>query len=315
MIVSLNNIFIFLNTNYTFYLNIPFVFLKIKIMPYTKSIFGICALLFSIASFAQEETPKAITITDVQLYSGMNIYPVSSISLNEMKAFAPNSTILAKDFTGFHNANYHSVYSNQSFSALLGINFKNKPNRQLRVGLNYLSKTNFTGSAGREDNYPYDTLTSSQTGQQYFLDSTNSKHVYMSQEMEQLSLDASFIFRTDVEARWSFHGGFGLLLGYSFNAVTYISYSANSSMASYTSEYDNSNNDSEHEQFRNKNFLITAVYLPLGVDFRIGKDNKFWSRIHLFYELRPTMSIASIPEWQTVTQFSFTQGLGLKIKW
>lgn len=284
-------------------------------MPFIKSIFGICALLFSITSLAQEKTPKSISITDVQLFYGMTTYPVLSLTLTEMKAFAPNSTILAKDYSGFNSGNYNSVNSNQTFSALLGINFKNKPNRQLRVGLNYLSKTNFTGSAGREDIYPYDTLTSSQTGQQYFLDSTNSKHVYMSQEMEQLSFDASFIFRTDAEERWSFYGGLGLMLGYSFNAVTYISYSANSSMASYTSEYDNSNNDSEHEQFRNKYFLITAAYLPLGVNFRIGKDNNFWSRIHLFYELRPTISVASIPEWNTLTQFSFTQGLGLKIKW
>lgn len=283
-------------------------------MPFIKSIFGICALLFSITSLAQEETPKAISITDVQLFSGMNIYPVSSLSLNEMKAFAPNSTILAKDFTGFHSGNYNSVYSNQSFSALLGVNFKNKPNRQLRVGLNYLSKTNFIGSAGREDIYPYDTLTSSQTGQQYFLDSSYSKHVHMQQEMEQLSLDASFIFRTDAEARWSFYGGFGLMLGYSFNANTSIYYSEWSSESSYSSSY-NSNNNSEFEQFRNKNFLSTAIYLPFGIDFRIGKNNEFWKRLHLFYEIRPMVSIATIPEWNTLTQFSFTQGVGIKIKW
>lgn len=284
-------------------------------MTYLQSLFGTFTLLFSVFSFSQEDTQKSISITDVQLFYGMNTYPVTSLTLTEMKAYAPNSTILAKDYTGFNSANYHSVYSNQTFSALLGINFKNKPNRQLRVGLNYLSKTNFTGSASREDHLTYDTLTSSQTGQQYFLDSTNSKHVYMQQEMEQLNLDASLIFRTDAEARWSFHGGFGLLLGYSFNSVTSINYSEWSSAESYSNNSYGNNHNYEHEQFRNKNFLITAAYLPLGVDFRIGKENKFWSRIHLFYELRPTMSIASIPEWQTVTQFSFTQGIGLKIKW
>lgn len=280
-----------------------------------KLLLGIVTLCATNFGIAQEENSKSISITDVQLFSGMNIYPISSLSLDEMKAFAPNSTILAKDYSGFNSANYHSIYSNQSFSALLGINFKNKPKRQLRVGLNYLSKTNFTGSAGREDTYPYDTLTSSQTGQQYFLDSSYSKHVRMQQEMEQLSLDASLIFRTDAEARWSFYGGFGLMLGYSFNATTNIYYSEWSSESNYSGENNGNNLNYEHEQFRNKNFLITSAYLPLGVNFRIGKDREFWKRVHFFYEMRPTVTVADMPEWNTLTQFSFTQGLGLKIKW
>lgn len=283
-------------------------------MNLSKSILCAVSLILVMNSFSQIETEKKVSITEVQLFSGSLLYPVPQLTLAEMNAFAPNSMILAKDLSGFNNGNYNSVYTNQSFSALLGLTFKSKPNPLLRIGVNYANKTNFTGSAYRDETYAYDTLTSSQTGEQYYLDSTISKSVYMDQSVEQLALDASLLFRTDPEARWSLQGGVGVMLGFSFNSSTRLSYNEWTTVP-YGNASQSGSNGSQFEQFRNENYMSTSLYLPFGVDFRIGQKREFWNRIHLFYELRPSVSIAAIPEWNTLTQFNLTQGIGIKIKW
>lgn len=280
----------------------------------SRSILVALSLGLGALTFAQTETDKKVSITEVQLFPGSLIYPVPQLTLAEMNAFAPNSMILAKDFSGFSSSNYNTVFTNQSFSALLGLSFKSKPNPLLRIGVNYSHKTNFIGSAYRDEVYAYDTLTSSQTGEQYYLDSTISKSVYMDQSAEQLALDASLLFRTDPEARWSLQGGVGLMLGFSFNSSTRLSYNEYTTVP-YGNSTQTGSNGSQFEHFRNENYLSTALYLPFGVDFRIGKKRAFWNRIHLFYELRPTLSIAAIPEWNSLTQFNLKQGIGVKIKW
>lgn len=273
---------------------------------------SVCFIVFqTVIGFGQDEKTKNCSINEAQLFSGMNIYSVQQLTLTEMNPFAPNSSILAKDYSGFNSSAYKTIYSNQSFSALIGIGFKEQPNYLIRVGVNYSSKTNFIGSAGRMDSYAYDTLTSSQTGEQFYLDSVVYKSVDFNQSVEQFSLDASFLFRTNPEKRWSLQGGIGFMLGTSLNSITHLSY------YQWTSTPNEmfTNQKNEYEQFRNKNYLTTSLFLPLGIDFRIGNKREFWKLIHLFYEARPSVGISVIPESSTQTQFYLAQGIGLKIKW
>lgn len=278
-----------------------------------------CFLLLCItnAVFSQEESSKNVSISEVQLFSGLNYYSIDNISLNEISNFAPNSAILSKDYSGFNNNNNtnYGTYLDQSLSAMLGISFKNKPKTLLRIGLNYQNKTNLYSHYYREDTYTYDTLTSSQTGQQYFLDSTTLKYLYMYQGSQQVHFDASFIFSTDPTARWSLYGGVGVLIGISFNSYTALSYGEAYSSNEYSNSNYYSSDNSLFERFHNKNYMSSSVYLPFGVDFRIGTKRPFWNRLHLFYEARPMLSFSSIPEWKQVVNMNLTQGIGVKIKW
>jgi hypothetical protein len=63
--------------------------------------------------------------------------------------------------------------------------------------------------------------------------------------------------------------------------------------------------------FTNKKKFACAAYVPLGVDFRIGKKRAFWKRTHLFYELRP--SVTTIPELRTFANAGVQQGIGLRV--
>lgn len=142
----------------------------------------------------------------------------------------------------------------------------------------------------------------------------------MNYTSEQLRFDGSLIFRTDAQARWSLYTSIGITAGMSINAQTDIFYDK---MERTEMNYPNGNNYSsysysgsynyETEKYRNKNNFGLSTYIPMGIDFRIGKKREFWKWTHLFYELRPGINMTSIPELRTITNASIQHGLGLKV--
>jgi hypothetical protein len=139
----------------------------------------------------------------------------------------------------------------------------------------------------------------------------------MNHSSRQIRLEAALIFRTDASARWSLFAGIGASLGVNYNATTYISYYRNNYINNQNSNsynYGYSNNGSEKtESFTTKNYLTTTAYIPMGVDFRIGKNQAFWKRLHLYYEIKPSISMTQIPALRTITTINMTQALGLKV--
>ena len=127
------------------------------------------------------------------------------------------------------------------------------------------------------------------------------------------------IFSTNSKARWSLYTGFGASLGVSINAKTDIYYSKNKFSETMFQNgnliYENTRNDGdeyETETFRNKTNIGLSAYVPLGIDFRIGKKNEFWKRAHLYYELRPGLNMTTIPELRTIINPGIQYGLGFR---
>jgi hypothetical protein len=197
----------------------------------------------------------------------------------------------------------------------LGLTFKNHPNALLRVGISNMGVSGLQNRFEKQDYFPYDTLTSSLTGEQTFIDSVSSQSYFMNHSSRQIRLDAALIFRTDASARWSLFAGIGASLGVNYNATTYISYYMNNYINGQDGNYYGySNNGSEKtESFTTKNYLTTTAFIPMGVDFRIGKNQAFWKRLHLYYEIKPSISMTQIPALRTITTVNMTQALGLKV--
>jgi hypothetical protein len=61
--------------------------------------------------------------------------------------------------------------------------------------------------------------------------------------------------------------------------------------------------------------FMSALYVPIGVDFRLGKKNEVLRKMHLFFELRPTISVLTIPETKTYVYPSMQNCVGLKFEW
>jgi hypothetical protein len=282
-------------------------------------------LSHSLVSLAQESKVKRISIKNVYVSPG---FAMDENDLGTQADFA----ILAPhiDLTDHTKSEYSYNYYQTSFgvnrapSILLGMQFRNKEgnaykaNPMLRVGISYFTGSNLSGNFTKEQRWRYDTLTSSQNGETLYRDSATSSSYFLSYTSGQLRLDLSLIFRTDPEERWSLYSGAGITAGMSFNARTIISHMEHKSLQiksgddriSYQS-YGAGNS----EVIRNKRNSGYSAYIPLGLDFRVGRENEFWKRIHLIYELKTSINVTAIPELRNYTNAVLIHGLGLRVAW
>lgn len=295
-------------------------------------LFTTTLLLFFSAAYAQEEkTISRVNVSDLYIQAGISHGGDVTGTFSDFQKLAPNSALLKNDFTDYEwwdRSTYQS--SSEIFSLLLGIQFSNKEkaayktNPKLRLGLTYLSESGISGSLTRFRTQTIDTLSSDQSDREVYVDSVNSSNYNMNYDYEQLRLDASLLFRTNPEQRFSLFAGIGMTAGISINSGTEIIHYKSTRTelrdpnSIYHSSYTNlSSMDSERqsENFQNQTNYGFSAYVPLGIDFRMGNKREFWKRLHLFYEARPGISFIAIPELETITSTTVQQGLGVRVSW
>ena len=273
---------------------------------------------------AQENKPiSRIHLSDIFLQTGLSGSINQSESINSMNVLAPKSEIL-QSFTGANSSTNDFIYGATVFSSIqLGLSFRNKAksdyktNPLLRIGIMYVSNNSVSARSNAENRQPFDTLTSSQTNQSIYVDSMTGRNYSIEYTSEQIRLDASLLFRSNQAARWSVMAGIGASYGISVNANTRVSYSkygreefiySNGDIRKFEKE-----REFRSETFNNKMNSGYSFYVPMGVDFRIGKNREFWKHAHLFYELRPGIDINVIPELRTYRSMNIQQGIGLRV--
>ena len=277
--------------------------------------------------FSQDDvkSEKRLQITSFSFYPGLISSQDRFASLDDFRKIVPESKLLQSDFSDFTRSSGYGRTANSALTIAMGLQWREgkKPsNSQLRVGLTYFSSSNLNAFYYKENRYAYDTLTSSQSGKEYYVDSINSKSYSMNSKSEQIYLDVSYLFSTNPEARWSLFTGLGVSAGMSINAQASIYYSDFSRIEpSQGSDYPNSGYGTQYsingniEWVDTKNVFGYFAYIPMGVDFRIGKKREFWQRTHLFYELRPSLRYTRIPDLTTQYTAGLQQGIGIRVAW
>jgi hypothetical protein len=112
--------------------------------------------------------------------------------------------------------------------------------------------------------------------------------------------------------RWSFYTGIGVEAGIGFNNRLSIYHGGQSSTAPAEQEYylpysnDYTTNFRESESVKQENTYYGRLYAPIGLDFRLSKKHEFWSRVHLFTELRPMVEVKS----NALSDVEFNPGFG-----
>ena len=190
----------------------------------------------------------------------------------------------------------------------------------LRVGFTYMNTSNLGAVFSRYTTTPYDTLTSSQTGNQVFVDSVFNQNINMNYQTQQLRLDGALIFQTSDKYRFSFHTGIGVSLGTAISSRTTINYweekyTSNNGGESFSYYTYGEGSAMKTETFKNKNGFAFTGYIPVGFNVRLGKNREFWKHLNVYAEMRPGLYVTAIPELATQTNFGLTSNLGLKIKW
>lgn len=280
---------------------------------------------FAAACLLSMHSQAQMHLSDFSVYVGANTSGDMGSS-EDFQLLAPNSTLLQNDFSSFNSyGGYEGINSNARISFMLGFDFNKSGDEsksltpQLRIGLTYTNGISLYNSYYKDERFPYDTLTSSRTGNQTYVDSVSYEGYDMNYHSDNIMLDVSLVFRTNPEARWSFYGGVGVMGGVSVNSTTtiyhyedaYIEQSGNGNY--YGGGYYNDEYSNQLETVRNENSFLISGYVPMGVDFRLGKRGELWKRTHLFFEIRPSLNINNIPELGTLTQGSVHHGFGIRI--
>lgn len=296
---------------------------------------GFSLLIAQAGLYAQTEKKgllKRAKITEFNAQSGSTMGLSVVGEQADFLKLAPNSTLLQTDLSdytknggtgpmmqmGSQISGIHGLY--------VGLQFRDEPLngflRQpvLRLGFTFMNTSNLSAAYSNTTITPYDTLTSSQTGNQVFVDSVFNQNINMNYQTQQLRLDGALIFQTSDKYRFSFHTGIGVSLGTAISSTTRVNY--------WEDKY-TSNNDGESfsyytygeasgmksETFKNKNGFAFTGYIPVGFNMRLGKNREFWKHLNIYAEMRPGLYVTAIPELTTQTNFGLTSNLGLKIKW
>jgi len=274
-----------------------------------------CFLFFilPLQVLTQQDTTKRFYFSEVQFQTGFNNFGLDQMTKNEFLSFVPNSLIALKDYSNFSRDNFTS--SNRGyFSFLAGIGFRSSENHKLRVGVSSFRTTNFMDNYTLNESFPYDTLTSSQTGAQTFVDSTNFSSVSFMQQAENIMFNIDYLFQMNASKRISFFTGFGIAAGFGFNVENRINYHKSFYEPDY-SHLQPPKGIYEEEVEPGSSYFIGSTYIPIGMRLRLGVRRNFWKNLSLSAEYKGLINVSNLVPKRTIAGFGNRFGLGIIVHW
>lgn len=214
------------------------------------------------------------------------------------------------DLSNYQAEKIFPTYQSVCRAVFFGFEFKDKSKNKFRekstfrIGLNYAKNNNLSGLF-------------SKTGIDY--NSQNdieviTKETYsMLNSSKKLQVDFSGLYKINSDKRLSFYSGLGISLGKSYKNTTQIEYSFDRTYSGTNTDPSLNNSTRYYSTFKNKASFTGSTYIPLGIDYRLGKTDPFLKMFHVFLEARPTASLTTFSEIKPVTNLFISYGFGLKI--
>ena len=285
--------------------------------------------LVSFINASAQNTPhiRAMGVCEVNFEFG-EIYKWNEWNhLSDFKILSPSSEILTKDFSDFYYRSDREINCSW-LAASIGFHFSNHDktaylnNPVLHFGVNYATALGYGCQYVKSEFFPYDTLTSSNNGAQYFIDSITEEGLWMAHPYTLLNFDLNLLLRTNAEKRFSLFAGAGLTAGASTKSYTIIQ----DNKSSFAQEHDvfyyfqhlpffSGDGFWKHEEVKNKSDVLLSAYIPFGIDFRIGNKSKLLSRIHFSLNGRKFIDLQDFDVGQGLKGNGFTFSSGLKYTW
>jgi len=247
----------------------------------------VSCLIFATDGFSQAKESAKLRFNSFSVQFGVyESFGSQGGSLKEFKALVPESELLDKDFSDFDQY-FFSEGERDNFAASVqlyfdwrtGNEFWNKLNPQLRVGLSHSKINLMNGRLSKLGYHRIDTLTSSGNGEVYYVDSVSIQNYFLEYKADILLIDGALTFSSNPNSRWSIYAGVGLSVGMIFDNIAFVSFTDDRYYDS-RSKYKNTNNQWNpifKEEVFSDNELGYAVLasLPLGLNFRLSKNNNF----------------------------------------
>lgn len=264
-------------------------------------------------------------VCDVFVMPGGQAESMFAVGIEQWRKLAPGSELLKADLSD-HDSNGRigdgrgpAQAMGLSMSVALRLGGENRVKRSgayLRAGFTYQHHEGTDLLLRKQTRTPYDSLTSSQTGQVTYVDSLTISRYDLSHTYSDVALDASLVFMKEYPKRWSLYGGAGLQLGMSFSGRVQVTHTmehrTDPSLVSGTGPQDR-DMEATHEEFTTEGDLCLGLYVPLGVSYRLGKKSAFWRALNLSYELRPSLNFGGVPEVAAGARAGLGQFFGLRV--
>ncbi len=164
---------------------------------------------------------RKIKVNEISVsYTGFQESYSNINTLGAFKKLAPQTNLLSADSLLGHTTYYtRKGLASNGIGFNVGLSTINKNGKMSKLkwslGANFFDRVNDYGVAFKSNDYRFDTLTSSQTGQQYFIDSTVSSRVGQTFNASELRFNLGMRYHTNLRTRLNLYcgidGGYGTI--------------------------------------------------------------------------------------------------------
>jgi len=258
--------------------------------------------------------------------------PVISFNMNFRPFFSSNYTFdynniikrLPQDqINSFLPSNNYWLYvtntASRNFNLELGIS--SRPNRELFIGLGYISGQKSKFSYTQYTVRRFDTI--KMQGYDLYADSFIYSNRTFTEDVEELGLVMEYLFKTDQNKNFTAFAGFGIHISYSFNNSLSVE-SIQDSSSHLTLDKDPNefllNFDPDKQIYIKSTGIYKKadpswfyrVYIPVGFNWNISKKDDFWKHINILYLTQLGVEYRSISTGMDYKLYFSIGGLGLK---
>lgn len=281
-------------------------------------------LMAGFASFGQEPLGnKKYKIESINISVGLGRSTQEATFIGDFQRLNPTSKLAFDDLSAYTTNSFGRIESGiLSARIILAPTNWREQNKILRttfrIGLNHTSHTPLSLAYYRSETGPYDRLVSANTGKVYFIDSTRYSSYNFTYNSNITTLDLGIQLNTNYDKRWSYFGGLSVNLGVMSGAASYSKFvqttyrNRDNYFDSDLYYHDSQERESNFEFFNREKAMVIGVSVPIGIQFRIAKTNRFLNRLRLSAAFTPSYVGYKIRNYGTVGTFTFSRTLGIQ---
>lgn len=235
-----------------------------------------------------------VKFTSINVYGGGDFYRDGFEDRTIFQQAAPNSSIAFADISGYTNWDNTIIYSSSMMNATTGMNVNmhlrcQKKTGELRFGFSHSAINIASQYYSQESTTPMDT-TWLPGGEVLLTDSIALSQYSLNWDADLLQLHIGWIIRSDPKRWLSFYTGIGFCGGFGYNGVIEMNHNHYSYLY-HSSAQSGMNYSSNHEQislveekYRAPGFTSFGIYMPVGMNLRLGTRNNVFKHLALFGE-------------------------------
>lgn len=300
-----------------------------------KRIALLCVCFWSISVYAQDVVLDSMQVwspSHVVFQFGTFAQSNAFAGFDKFRYLAPNSVILEDNLT--RNYPYYGYSMDMHTNPFIALHTYFQPNAkresetfrhlQIRVGLLYSGGSWLRTGGFREVKTRLDTLISPNTGASVYHDSIYRREIFMNYRSERIMLDVMLIMPLFTGTRIYPYWGIGVSGGSTFNNLTIIQEKETITKEYTSSPYSGSSNPffsygpangiNREERVKNKSTLVTAFYVPMGIDLTVGKHHPILKRISIIAEIKAGIQSVFIPELYAIHKGFMQSSFGLRMR-